>query len=85
MRRTANGWEPDESLVDERWLAVNVAGKGLVVLVGVLACRHRQCLQTCACDVPEHSNLGRDRWACIVSGPNEAVIPQTVEALGEFD
>src|SRR4029079_8285875 len=32
MRRTASGWEPDELLMDERWLAVNVAGTGLVIL-----------------------------------------------------
>ncbi len=30
-------WEPDELLMDERWLAVNVKGKGLVVLS---ACSH---------------------------------------------
>lgn len=37
MRRTAGGWEPDELLIDERWLAVNVAGKGLVLFS---ACSH---------------------------------------------
>src|SRR5690242_4625765 len=38
MRRRADGtWEPDELLMDERWLAVNVAGKGLVVFS---ACSH---------------------------------------------
>ena len=38
-RRTADGkgWEPDELLVDERFVAVNVRGKGLVVLT---ACSH---------------------------------------------
>jgi len=39
VRKTedGSGWEPDELLMDERWLAVNVAGKGLVVLS---ACSH---------------------------------------------
>ena len=39
VRKTEDGssWEPDELLMDERWLAVNVKGKGLVVLS---ACSH---------------------------------------------
>ena len=39
VRRTADGkgWEPDELVIDERWLAVHVAGKGLVVFS---ACSH---------------------------------------------
>jgi len=52
MRRTAGGWEPDELLIDERWLAVNVAGRGLVLFSRLLACRHRQCVQARAGDVP---------------------------------
>ena len=28
VKRTAGGWEPDELLMDERWLAMNVTGKG---------------------------------------------------------
>ena len=38
-RRTLDGtsWEPDELVIDERFLAVNVAGKGLVVFT---ACSH---------------------------------------------
>lgn len=39
VRRTADGqgWEPDPLILDERWLAVQVAGKGLVVFS---ACSH---------------------------------------------
>ena len=39
VRRTADGqgWEPDELLIDERWLGIHVKGKGLVVLS---ACSH---------------------------------------------
>ena len=79
VRRTedGNGWEPDELLMDERWLAVNVADKGLVVLQRLLACRHRQCAAARARDLPDapiHAVMG----GLHLSGANEAVIPQTV-------
>ena len=83
MRRTADGWEPDELLMDERWLAVNVAGKGLVVFS---ACSHAGIVNVCKHaraafrDVPLHAVMG----GLHLSGPNEAVIPQTVEGLAEF-
>ena len=84
MRRTAEGWEPDELLIDERWLAVNVVGKGLVVLS---ACSHAGIVNVCKHaravfpDIPLHAVMG----GLHLSGPNEAIIPQTVAALGEFD
>jgi 7,8-dihydropterin-6-yl-methyl-4-(beta-D-ribofuranosyl)aminobenzene 5'-phosphate synthase len=84
MRRTAVGWEPDELLIDERWLALNVAGKGLVVLS---ACSHAGIVNVCRHaratfpDIPIHCVMGGFH----LSGPNEAIIPQTVEGLGEFD
>ena len=83
MRRTAQGWEPDELLIDERWLAVNVAGKGLVVLS---ACSHAGIVNVCRHakatfpDTPIHAIMG----GLHLSGPNEAIIPQTVEGLREF-
>src|SRR5882762_200082 len=83
MRRTAGGWEPDELLIDERWLAVNVAGKGLVVFS---ACSHAGIVNVCRHaremfpDIPIHCVMG----GLHLSGPNEAVIPQTVADLGEF-
>ena len=83
MRRTADGWEPDELLMDERWLAVNVAGKGLVVFS---ACSHAGIVNVCKHaravfpDAPIHAVMG----GLHLSGPNEAVIPQTVEGLAEF-
>lgn len=84
MRRTADGWEPDELLMDERWLAVNVAGKGLVVFS---ACSHAGIVNVCKHahatfpDMPIHCIVG----GLHLSGPNEAIIPQTVEGLAEFD
>jgi 7,8-dihydropterin-6-yl-methyl-4-(beta-D-ribofuranosyl)aminobenzene 5'-phosphate synthase len=83
MRRTAGGWEPDELLIDERWLAVNVAGKGLVLFS---ACSHAGIVNVCRHaratfpDIPIHAVMG----GLHLSGPNEAVIPDTVEGLREF-
>ncbi len=83
MRRTAGGWEPDELLIDERWLAVNVAGKGLVLFS---ACSHAGIVNVCRHaratfpDIPIHAVMG----GLHLSGPNEAVIPDTVEGLKEF-
>ncbi len=83
VKRTASGWEPDELLMDERWLAVNVAGKGLVVFS---ACSHAGIVNVCRHarvtfpDVPIYAIMG----GLHLSGPNEAIIPQTVEGLKEF-
>lgn len=83
VRRTANGWEPDELLIDERWLAVNVAGKGLVVLS---ACSHAGIVNVCKHaravfpDIPLHAVMG----GLHLSGVNEEIIPQTVAALKDF-
>jgi 7,8-dihydropterin-6-yl-methyl-4-(beta-D-ribofuranosyl)aminobenzene 5'-phosphate synthase len=83
VRRTADGWEPDELLMDERWLAVNIAGKGLVVLS---ACSHAGIVNVCRharatfSDIPIHAVMG----GLHLSGPNEAIIPQTMEGLKEF-
>lgn len=84
-RRTADGsgWEPDELLIDERFIAVNVRGKGLVVLT---ACSHAGVVNVlshardCFPGVKLHAVLG----GLHLSGQNERVIPQTVTALGGF-
>jgi 7,8-dihydropterin-6-yl-methyl-4-(beta-D-ribofuranosyl)aminobenzene 5'-phosphate synthase len=85
VRRTEDGqgWEPDELLIDERWIGINVAGKGLVVLT---ACSHAGVVnvlshaQQTFPDVPLHAVMG----GLHLSGANEAVIPQTVEGLKQF-
>jgi len=85
VRRTADGqgWEPDELLMDERWLAVHVKGKGLVVLS---ACSHAGIInvlrhaRSSYSDVPLQAVMGGFH----LSGANEAIIPQTVEAMKEF-
>jgi 7,8-dihydropterin-6-yl-methyl-4-(beta-D-ribofuranosyl)aminobenzene 5'-phosphate synthase len=85
-RRTADGtgWEPDELLIDERFIAVHVRGKGLVVLT---ACSHAGVVNVLAHararfpGVKLHAVLG----GLHLSGINERVIPQTVAALRDFD
>jgi 7,8-dihydropterin-6-yl-methyl-4-(beta-D-ribofuranosyl)aminobenzene 5'-phosphate synthase len=85
-RRTEDGkgWELDELLLDERFVAVNVRGKGLVVLT---ACSHAGVINVlthareCFPGVKLHAVLG----GLHLSGINERIIPQTVKALGEFD
>jgi 7,8-dihydropterin-6-yl-methyl-4-(beta-D-ribofuranosyl)aminobenzene 5'-phosphate synthase len=85
-RRTEDGagWEPDELLLDERFVALHVQGKGLVVLT---ACSHAGVINVlahardCFPDVKLHAVLG----GLHLSGINERVIPQTVAALGDFD
>src|SRR5260370_32705130 len=85
-RRTEDGkgWEPDELLMDERFIAVNVGDKGLVVLT---ACSHAGVInvlthaRACFPGVRLHAVLG----GLHLSGINERVIPQTVKALHGFD
>jgi 7,8-dihydropterin-6-yl-methyl-4-(beta-D-ribofuranosyl)aminobenzene 5'-phosphate synthase len=85
-RRTEDGkgWELDELLIDERFVAVNVRGKGLVVLT---ACSHAGVINVLA-----HARdcFPGEKLHCVLgglhlSGTNERVIPQTVEALKGFD
>jgi len=86
VRRTADGkdWEPDELLIDERWLGMHVKDKGLVVLS---SCSHAGIVNvlTHARDsfpgVPLHAVMG----GLHLSGPNEKVIAQTVEGMRAFN
>lgn len=73
-------WEADPWLIDERWLGVHVAGKGLVVFS---ACSHAGIINVLEDarsrfpDVPLHSVLG----GLHLSGPTEKLIPDTVQAM----
>jgi 7,8-dihydropterin-6-yl-methyl-4-(beta-D-ribofuranosyl)aminobenzene 5'-phosphate synthase len=81
-RRTLDGtgWEPDELVMDERFVAVNVAGKGLVVFT---ACSHAGVVnvlthaRACFPGVTLHAVVG----GLHLSGTNERIIGQTVEAM----
>ena len=84
MRRTdADGWEADELLMDERWLGINVAGRGLVVLT---ACSHAGVInvlkhaQQSFPEVPLYMVMG----GLHLSGINEEIIPQTITELARF-
>lgn len=76
-------WIPDPVLIDERFLMVNVAGKGLVVFT---ACSHAGLVNVlkhagdCSSGVPLHAVLGGFHLA----GPNEKIIAETVQAVREF-
>jgi 7,8-dihydropterin-6-yl-methyl-4-(beta-D-ribofuranosyl)aminobenzene 5'-phosphate synthase len=85
VRRTADGkgWEPDELLADERWVAVNVKAKGLVIFS---ACSHAGIV-----NVLRHA---RESFPAIplyavmgglhLVGVNEDIIPDTVDAMKDF-
>lgn len=86
VRRTDDGkdWEYDELIMDERYLAVHVRNKGLVVLS---ACSHAGIINVLTdaratfAGVPMHTAMG----GLHLSGTNERVIPQTIEAMRTFD
>ncbi len=85
-RRTLDGkdWELDELIVDERFVAVHVKGKGLVVFT---ACSHAGVINVLT--GAEASFPGIPLYAVLgglhLSGTNERIIPQTVEAMRRFD
>ncbi len=77
------GWELDELIMDERFVAVNVKGKGLIVFT---ACSHAGVInvlkhaKAAFPDVPLHAVAG----GLHLSGTNERIIAATVNALREF-
>jgi 7,8-dihydropterin-6-yl-methyl-4-(beta-D-ribofuranosyl)aminobenzene 5'-phosphate synthase len=83
-RRPDGSWEKDEIMPDERYLAVHVAGKGQVVFT---ACSHAGLINVLtaararAPDLPLYGVVGGFHLA----GPNEAIIPETVAGLAQFD
>jgi 7,8-dihydropterin-6-yl-methyl-4-(beta-D-ribofuranosyl)aminobenzene 5'-phosphate synthase len=85
-RRTldGSGWELDELIMDERFVAVNVAGKGVVVFT---ACSHAGVVnvlahaRTCFGEARLHGVVG----GLHLSGSNEKIIPDTVTALRDFE
>jgi len=79
----ASPWEPDEWLTDERFMAVHLRGKGLIVFS---ACSHTGIVNVLHAarrrfpDVPLFAAMGGFH----LSGTNERVIPETVRDLGGF-
>jgi 7,8-dihydropterin-6-yl-methyl-4-(beta-D-ribofuranosyl)aminobenzene 5'-phosphate synthase len=84
VRRDAAGvWQPDPLVMDERFLAVHVKDKGLVVFsacshAGIVNVLHHA--RATFPDVKLHAAIGGFHLA----GPNEAVIPETVRDLDQF-
>lgn len=78
------GWEPDEIMPDERFVAAHVAGKGLAVFT---ACSHAGLVNVLSHakarfpDIPLYAVFGGFH----LSGPTEAIIPATIAALAPFD
>ncbi len=84
-RLNADGkWELDELLMDERFVAVHIANKGLFVFT---ACSHAGLINVLTHasmrfpEIPIHGVLGGFHLA----GPTESIIPDTVEALAKFN
>lgn len=77
-------WEPDELMMDERWLGIDVKDKGLVIFS---ACSHAGVVNVLKDakrlypDRPVHAVFGGFH----LSGPNESVIDDTVQGLKAFD
>jgi 7,8-dihydropterin-6-yl-methyl-4-(beta-D-ribofuranosyl)aminobenzene 5'-phosphate synthase len=85
LTRSADGkaWEPDPLIMDERFVSVNVRGKGQFVFS---ACSHAGLINVLTHarsvfpSVPLYGAMG----GLHLSGINEAVIPQTVADLKTF-
>jgi 7,8-dihydropterin-6-yl-methyl-4-(beta-D-ribofuranosyl)aminobenzene 5'-phosphate synthase len=85
-RRTedGSGWEPDPLLMDERFVAVRVKDKGVVVFT---ACSHAGVVnvlthaRSCFPGSPLFGVMGGFHLA----GGNERIIPETVNAMRMFD
>ena len=85
LRRSVDGssWEPDPLIMDERFLAVRVREKGIVVFT---ACSHAGVV-----NVLRHarSAFSPERLYAVAGGlhlsaANEKIIPETVRDLGAF-
>lgn len=79
-----NAWEPDPLILDERYVAAHVKGKGIVVFT---ACSHSGVINILTDarnifgDVPLYAVMGGFH----LSGPKvEDIIPDTIRDLGDF-
>jgi 7,8-dihydropterin-6-yl-methyl-4-(beta-D-ribofuranosyl)aminobenzene 5'-phosphate synthase len=85
QRRTesGDGWEPDPWLMDERFLAVAIKGKGIVIFT---ACSHAGIInvlkqaRACFPNTPLYGIMGGFH----LSGVNERIIPETVAEMKAF-
>lgn len=85
VKKTERGWEPDRLILDERYLAVYVEGKGIVVFT---ACSHAGVVNvlTDARDVFDPVPLYAVMDGFHLSGATmEQIIPDTVRDIRQFD
>jgi 7,8-dihydropterin-6-yl-methyl-4-(beta-D-ribofuranosyl)aminobenzene 5'-phosphate synthase len=86
VRLTQSGeWEADELIMDERFVAVHIRDKGIVVFT---ACSHAGVVNVlrCARDIFAPLTIYGVIGGFHLSGPYcQSIIPETVEALKEFD
>jgi 7,8-dihydropterin-6-yl-methyl-4-(beta-D-ribofuranosyl)aminobenzene 5'-phosphate synthase len=78
------GWEPDPLTMDERFVAVNVADKGLVVFT---ACSHAgiiNILDHAKAEFPDLAIYGVV-GGLHLAGANEKIIPETIDAMRQFN
>jgi 7,8-dihydropterin-6-yl-methyl-4-(beta-D-ribofuranosyl)aminobenzene 5'-phosphate synthase len=85
VRKTGQGWEPDRLIMDERYLAVHVQGKGIIVFT---ACSHAGVVNVLKDarnvfdPVPVYGVMG----GLHLSGATmEQIIPDTVRDLRQFN
>jgi 7,8-dihydropterin-6-yl-methyl-4-(beta-D-ribofuranosyl)aminobenzene 5'-phosphate synthase len=86
LRRTSTDskWEPDPLLMDERYLAVNLSGRGLLLFS---SCSHAGIINVCESakktfkDLPIFGVFG----GLHLVGSLEKIIPQTIEHLKDYD
>jgi 7,8-dihydropterin-6-yl-methyl-4-(beta-D-ribofuranosyl)aminobenzene 5'-phosphate synthase len=84
LKRSVDGqWEPDPLILDERFMAVHVRGKGIAIFTG---CSHAGLLNICSHaqeifpDVPLYAVVG----GLHLVSPNEDLIQQTIAELYGF-
>ena len=84
VKRTTDGqWEPDPLIMDERFMAAHVKGKGVVIFTG---CSHAGVLNICSHaqesfpDVPLYALVG----GLHLVNPNEDIIEDTIAELRKF-
>jgi 7,8-dihydropterin-6-yl-methyl-4-(beta-D-ribofuranosyl)aminobenzene 5'-phosphate synthase len=85
VRQASDGksWVPDEQVTDERWVAVNVKDKGLVIFS---ACSHAGIINVLkhAREIYPTTPLYAVMGGLHLAGANEGIIPDTIEAMKEF-
>jgi 7,8-dihydropterin-6-yl-methyl-4-(beta-D-ribofuranosyl)aminobenzene 5'-phosphate synthase len=82
VRRSGEGWEPDPLIMDERFLAVRVRERGLVVFS---SCSHAGIVNVLTraveqADAPIYGVMGGFH----LSGNTESIIPETLAGLQRF-